>query len=90
MDNILMYENLTKCRNHFGKFIHFGSGAEDTLNTPYAISKRIINKLMKLDDNSINVKIYAVFDENELNQRFIKGNIIRYLNNFKYYLLYKL
>jgi nucleoside-diphosphate-sugar epimerase len=79
MDNILMYENLTKCRNHFGKFIHFGSGAEDTLNTPYAISKRIINKLMKLDDNSINIKIYAVFDENELEQRFIKGNIIRYI-----------
>jgi nucleoside-diphosphate-sugar epimerase len=79
MDNLLMYENLIKCRNHFNKFIHFGSGAEETLNTPYAFSKRIINKLMKLDDNSINIKIYAVFDENELNQRFIKGNIIRYI-----------
>lgn len=80
MDNLKMYENLMKCRNKFNKFIHFGSGAEDVLNTPYAMSKRIINKLMKTDKNSINIKIYAVFDENELNQRFIKGNLIRYIN----------
>lgn len=80
MNNLKMYENLMKCRNHFDKFIHFGSGAEDTLDTPYGMSKRIISKLMKTDKNSINIKIYAVFDENELNQRFIKGNIIRYIN----------
>lgn len=79
--NLLMYDNLMRCRDKFNRFIHFGSGAEDLANTPYGFSKRIINQLMKLDPKSVNVKIYAVFDENELNTRFIKGNILHYINN---------
>jgi nucleoside-diphosphate-sugar epimerase len=35
---------------------------------------------MKLDSKSVNIKIYALFDQNELNTRFIKNNIIRYIN----------
>ena len=35
---------------------------------------------MKLDSKSINVKMYAVFDENELSTRFIKSNILKYIN----------
>jgi nucleoside-diphosphate-sugar epimerase len=79
-ENLLMYDNLMRCRTQFNKFIHFGSGAEDLANTPYGFSKHIINKLMQLDPKSVNIKIYAVFDENELNTRFIKSNIIRYIN----------
>jgi nucleoside-diphosphate-sugar epimerase len=79
-ENLLMYDNLMRCRTQFNKFIHFGSGAEDLANTPYGFSKYIINKLMKPDLKSVNVKIYAVFDENELDTRFIKSNIIRYIN----------
>ena len=78
-ENLLMYDNLMRCRTQFNKFIHFGSGAEDLANTPYGFSKHIINKLMQLDPKSVNIKIYAVFDENELNTRFIKSNIIRYI-----------
>lgn len=80
LTNLLMYDNLMRCRDSFNKFIHFGSGAEDLANTPYGFSKHIINELMKLDPKSVNIKIYAVFDENELDTRFIKGNILRYIN----------
>lgn len=78
--NLLMYDNLIKCRSHFNKFIHFGSGAEIKHSTPYGFSKHIIKQLMKPDLKSVNVRIYAVFDENELGTRFIKSNILRYIN----------
>ena len=80
LSNLLMYDNLMRCRDKFDRLIHFGSGAEDLANTPYGFSKHIINQLMKLDPRSVNVKIYAVFDENELDTRFIKSNILRYIN----------
>jgi nucleoside-diphosphate-sugar epimerase len=75
-----MYDNLMHCRNKFGRLIHFGSGAEKFLDSPYGFSKHIINRLIKLDPKSVNIKIYAVFDANELDTRFIKNNIQRYIN----------
>jgi nucleoside-diphosphate-sugar epimerase len=80
LSNLLMYDNLIHCRNKFGRLIHFGSGAEEFSDSPYGFSKHIINRLMKLDPKSVNIKIYAVFDANELNTRFIKNNIQRYIN----------
>jgi GDP-L-fucose synthase len=80
LSNLLMYDNLMHCRDKFGRLIHFGSGAEETADSPYGFSKHIINRLMKLDPKSVNIKIYAVFDENELSTRFIKGNILKYIN----------
>ena len=80
LSNILMYDNLMRCRDKFTRLIHFGSGAEDKADDPYGFSKNIISQLMKLDSKSVNVKIYAVFDENELSTRFIKSNILRYIN----------
>jgi nucleoside-diphosphate-sugar epimerase len=80
LSNLLMYDNLMHCRNKFGRLIHFGSGAEKFLDSPYGFSKHIINRLMKLDPKSVNIKIYAVFDANELDTRFIKNNIQRYIN----------
>ena len=80
LSNLLMYDNLMRCRDKFTRLIHFGSGAEDKADSPYGFSKHIINQLMKLDPRSVNVKIYAVFDENELDTRFIKSNILRYIN----------
>jgi nucleoside-diphosphate-sugar epimerase len=80
LTNLLMYDNLMRCRDKFSRLIHFGSGAEDLADTPYGFSKHIINQLMIADPKAINVKIYAVFDENELDRRFIKSNIIRYIN----------
>jgi GDP-L-fucose synthase len=80
LSNLLMYDNLMRCRDKFGRLIHFGSGAEEAADSPYGFSKHIINQLIKLDPKSVNVKIYAVFDENELDTRFIKSNILRYIN----------
>jgi nucleoside-diphosphate-sugar epimerase len=80
LSNLLMYDNLMRCRDKFTRLIHFGSGAEDKADNPYGFSKHVIGQLMKLDSKSINVKIYAVFDENELSTRFIKSNILRYIN----------
>lgn len=78
--NILMFNNLFSNKHYFSKFISFGSGAEIYhKDTPYANSKRKIADKINNTNNFFNIRIYAVFDENELDQRFIKSNIIRYI-----------
>lgn len=78
--NLKMYYNLLENKNNFKKFISFGSGAEIyNLNTPYGLSKKIISESMKDKENFYNLRIFAVFDENELETRFIKGNILKFL-----------
>lgn len=80
-ENLLMYRNLLNHRDKFTKFISFGSGAEvGNPTTPYGLSKQIIAQHMALMPNFLNLRIYAVFDENELDTRFIKSNIVRYIN----------
>ena len=80
-NNLKMYYNLLNCKNNFSKLIHFGSGAETNApESPYGLSKRIITNSISEQENFYNIKIFAVFDENELNTRFIKGNIRRYIN----------
>jgi nucleoside-diphosphate-sugar epimerase len=79
--NLEMYSNIMRNKSHFGKFISFGSGAELRWpTTPYGHSKQIIAESMSSKDYCINIRIFAVFDENELATRFIKSNILRYLN----------
>ena len=81
-DNLSMYYNLLQHRSKYGKLIHFGSGAEfNSPESPYGLSKRVISKSISEIDNFYDIRIYAVFDENELDTRFIKSNILRYLNN---------
>jgi GDP-L-fucose synthase len=80
-NNLQMYYNLLNCKNKFGKLIHFGSGAEITQpESPYGLSKRVIFRSILEQENFYNIRIFAVFDENELDTRFIKGNIQRYIN----------
>lgn len=80
--NLLMYYNLISNKEHFGKFISFGSGAELGMpTTPYGFSKRIIAESMSKLDYCLNIRIFAVFDENELDRRFIKSNVLKYINN---------
>lgn len=80
--NLQMYYNLLQNKEHYGKLISFGSGAEIYSNdTPYGISKKIIAQSMMEYDNMYNIRIYAVFDENESDRRFIKSNIKRYIQN---------
>jgi dTDP-4-dehydrorhamnose reductase len=77
--NLLMYRNLLNHQDKFDKFISFGSGAElNNPTSPYGLSKQIIAESMFSKTNFLNLRIYAVFDENELNSRFIKRNLLRY------------
>ena len=80
-NNLRMYYNLLQNRKCYNRLIHFGSGAETYLpSTPYGYSKKVIAKSILNQDNFYNIKIFGVFDENELDTRFIKANIKRYLN----------
>jgi len=80
-NNIKMYYNLLNCKNKFGALIHFGSGAETNApESPYGLSKRVIANSILEQNNFYNIKIFGVFDENELDTRFIKANIKRYIN----------
>jgi len=80
-DNLIMYYNLLNNKDHFNKLIHFGSGAEIyAKDTPYGLSKHVIRQSILDKNNFYNLRIFAVFDENELDTRFIKANIKRYIN----------
>jgi GDP-L-fucose synthase len=79
--NLSMYYNLLANKDHFNKFIHFGSGAELYVeNEPYGYSKSVIRKSVLAKDNFYNLRIFGAFDENELDTRFIKANVKRYIN----------
>jgi len=79
--NLQMFYNLYYNKDKFSKFIHFGSGAElGQPSSPYGLSKKIINDLTQSELGFYNIRIFGVFDENELNTRFIKSNIKRYIN----------
>jgi len=49
-------------------------------NDPYGLSKNIISRIINSEPNFYNIRIFGVFDENELDTRFIKNNIKRYIN----------
>ena len=79
--NLQMFYNLLNNKHCFGKLIHFGSGAELGIPIdPYGLSKNIINKIINTEPNFYNIRIFGVFDENELDTRFIKTNIKKYIN----------
>ena len=79
--NLMMYYNLLSNKNHFDKFISFGSGAEIFhKDTPYGWSKKVIADCIAQTKNFYNIRIFGVFDENELDTRFIKANIKKYID----------
>lgn len=79
--NLLMYYNLLNCRASYHKLIHFGSGAEMIAKeSPYGYSKSVIRRSVFNQEGFYNLRIFAVFDENELDTRFIKVNLINYIN----------
>jgi nucleoside-diphosphate-sugar epimerase len=80
-NNLKMYYNLLDNKHHFNKLIHFGSGAElYSKDTHYGLSKHVIRESILGQDNFYNLRIFAVFDKNELDTRFIKANIKNYIN----------
>ena len=80
-NNIKMFENLFSNKSNYKKFIHFGSGAQYTPNTPYGLSKKLIADIINETPNFYNLIIYGVFDENELDTRFIKANILKCMDD---------
>lgn len=80
-NNLRMYYNLLSQKNHYDKFIHFGSGAQFRSEPgPYGISKSIIADSMSNKERFYNIIVYGLFDENELDMRFIKANLKKYIN----------
>lgn len=95
-ENCLMHQNILENASSFDKLISFGSGAEldrrydinpsaDMMSAypidPYGMSKNFIAKSGLLYPNFHNIRIFNVFNEDELMTRMIKANIINYLNN---------
>ena len=79
-DNLKMYFNLLNCKNRFDRFINLGSGAEIfNSESPYGLSKKVIHNSILEKNNFFNIRLFAVFDENEIDTRFIKSNIVRYI-----------
>jgi len=79
--NLSMFYNLLSNKDKFGQLISFGSGAELGYPTdPYGLSKNIINRIIQTELKFNNIRIFGVFDENELDRRFITPNIKRYIN----------
>lgn len=80
-DNLAMYNNLYANKHRFKKLISFGSGAEIfNRHSYYGISKLSIADSIERTPNFYNLRIFATFDHNELDTRFIKANILRYIN----------
>jgi nucleoside-diphosphate-sugar epimerase len=80
-NNLQMYYNLLRNNSNYKKFIHLTSGAEIyAQETPYGFSKYTISKSVLEKENFFNIRIFAVFNENEKDTRFIKANILRYIN----------
>ena len=93
-ENCLMHQNILENSQFFDKYISFGSGAEldrrydiDTsadLRTafpvdPYGMSKNFIAKSGLMYPNFHNIRIFNVFNHNEIVSRMIKNNIFNYI-----------
>jgi GDP-L-fucose synthase len=93
--NLSMFYNLMEHRDKFKKFINLGSGAELDRNKhingssslqncfptdDYGLSKNIIAKVGSQIPNFYNVRIFNVFNHDELETRMIKNNIKKYIN----------
>jgi GDP-L-fucose synthase len=79
-ENLLAFQNLYCCRDHFKKLITFGSGAEiNNPSSPYGLSKSMIANITKNTPGFYNLRIFAVFDKDELSTRFIKSCITNYI-----------
>jgi nucleoside-diphosphate-sugar epimerase len=93
--NCLMHFNILKNQDRYGKYISFGSGAEFDRATDideysafenclpkdaYGMSKWFIANSGDFHQKFYNIRIFNIFNEDELPSRMIKGNIFRYIN----------
>jgi GDP-L-fucose synthase len=76
-ENLLMFDNLLTNKDRFKHFINLGSGAEIfQLESYYGLSKKIINNIIKNQNNFFNLRIFGIFNEKENDTRFIKKSIL--------------
>lgn len=94
--NVLMIENLLYLQDYYDKLIHFSSGAQedrtkDVINLKegefyappknfYSLSKYFTAKRLIGNNKVLNFRIFNTFGALEANDRFIKSNIIKYIN----------
>ena len=82
--NLQIYLNLLQHKHHYKRFINIGSGAEVCASlTPYGLSKRAIYESIQDKDNFYSLRIFGIFDDKELNTRFIKANLLKYIQREK-------
>ena len=80
-NNVKMFYNLLNNQDKFNQLINLGSGAElNNPSSPYGLSKAIIWDVIKSNSKLNNIRIFGVFDENELDTRFIKTCLKKYKN----------
>ena len=80
-ENIRLYLNLVNCKDHYKKFINIGSGA--AVHSPksfYGLSKKVINSSIQDKENFYNLVIYGIFNDQELDSRFIKNCLNKYIS----------
>lgn len=79
-NNLRMFYNVLDHSDKYQKFINIGSGAEIyAQHTPYGFSKHIIKTSLMEKERFYNIRVFAVFDEHELDTRFIKRSILNYI-----------
>ena len=79
-ENMQMFLNIFKNKDRYRKLIHFGSGAQHYSSEPYGISKRAMSNIIDSTLGCYNLNIYGLFDEYEMDTRFIKANTKRALS----------
>jgi GDP-L-fucose synthase len=94
-ENCLMHQNILENSQSFDKYISFGTGAEldrrynidssaDLRSAfpidPYGMSKNYIAKSGLMYPNFNNIRIFNVFNHDELATRMIKANILNYIH----------
>jgi len=94
-ENCIMHQNILDNSLSFDKYISFGSGAELDRRynidfstdlkcahpiDPYGMSKNLIAKSGLLLKGFYNIRLFNVFNSDELTSRMIKANIINYIN----------
>lgn len=84
--NLLMFNNLMRVKQDTGcydRLINFSSGAQLDQNMrqkPYGLSKSYITSMAKNFSFVTTVRIWNVFNQNELETRFIKSALTSYIN----------
>lgn len=86
-DNLKMYYNILHHKNSYDKLITFGSGAEIYMtDSPYGLSKKAIAKSILDQYNFYNIRIFGLFGNGELETRFIRSALTKYINKEPIYI----